>query len=129
MFVSEVLDSHFNRITGKVDRYSRNGSGFVMENLTDIHLYICKYNPLRAGSWIDLPPHLKKKVERQGTLLNIKSSDNKCFLHCILASKYAFTSNRNSSDTYQHLLDEFNVRKKSLKYYNRGPRTVKGLVR
>ena len=61
----------------------QQGSGFNIGNVSYIDLSILKSTPLKA-SYIDLPKDIKNKKE----IINIKNTDNKCFLWSILAHLY-----------------------------------------
>ena len=56
------------------------GSGWVFMEVIKLILQIDKWDPLKASSYIDLPPELKNKK----ALINMKNTDNKCFLWCVL---------------------------------------------
>ena len=56
------------------------GSGWVFEEVIRLILKIDKWDPLKASSYIDLPKELKNKK----AIINMKNTDNKCFLWCVL---------------------------------------------
>ena len=56
------------------------GSGWVLTVIESIKLHTAKWDPLNAGSYIDLPPNLKNKK----AIINMKNQDDKCFLWCVL---------------------------------------------
>ena len=56
------------------------GSGWVFMEVIRLILKIDKWDPIKASSYIDLPPELKNKK----ALINMKNTDNKCFLWCVL---------------------------------------------
>ena len=56
------------------------GSGWIFIEVIRLILKIDKWDPLKASSYIDLPPELKNKK----ALINMKNTDNKCFLWCVL---------------------------------------------
>ena len=57
-----------------------DGSGWVFMEVIRLILQIDKWDPLKASSYIDLPPELKNKK----ALINMKNTDNKCFLWSVL---------------------------------------------
>ena len=71
--VSEIFEA-----TQKVEQ--AEGSGWVFMEVIRLILKIDKWDPLKASSYIDLPPELKNKK----ALINMKNEDNKCFLWCVL---------------------------------------------
>ena len=50
-------------------------SGWYLESIINITLHTAKWDPLNAGSYIDLPPYLKNKK----AIINMKNQDDKCF--------------------------------------------------
>ena len=108
--LDELLEQHLNRIADKIDKYCRNGSGYVMEGVSELNIYICKYTPLQGGSWIETPQDLQKK---KCSLLNIQSTDDKCFLHCAAAVKHPLPRSKknvkNQPKSYEPFLSEFDT--------------------
>ena len=45
-----------------------------------IVLHTTRWDPINAGSYIDLPPFLKNKK----AIINMKNEDNECFKWCVL---------------------------------------------
>ena len=56
------------------------GSGWVFVEIIDLTLHTSKWDPLNAGSYIDLPKALKDKK----AIINMKNEDDKCFLWSVL---------------------------------------------
>ena len=56
------------------------GSGWIFIEVIRLILKIDKWDPLKASSYIDLPPELKNKK----ALINMQNTDNKCFLWSVL---------------------------------------------
>ena len=54
-------------------------SGLIISNINNIHIMYNKYNPTRAGKYIELPEWIKKKK----ACINIKNQDDKCFKYSI----------------------------------------------
>ena len=109
--INEVLNLHFDQLAGKIDVYSRNGSGWIMRNILDIHLNITKYTPLGGGSHMDLPGALQK---RKFSLLNIETHDDRCFLYACAAQKFPITDparrhRKKIASEYDEKLDHFDV--------------------
>ena len=62
----------------------QQGSGFNIGTVSYIDLNILKSTPLKASSYIDLAKDIKNKK----AIINIKNTENKCFLWIILAHLY-----------------------------------------
>ena len=65
----------------EIDQYERLGSGWIFDKFKCAHLELAKYNPLAASGSVSVP----KKVKNMRSVLNITSSDNKCFLYALAA--------------------------------------------
>ena len=82
--LEEKLNFSMQEIVRQVDKYLKNGSGWVYEETSKIDLYVYKYKPFRGGTYIPTPsPYNKKK----NSLVNIKNDDDQCFLYCIQAAR------------------------------------------
>ena len=53
--------------------------GLKIRNISNIHIMYNKYNPTRAGKYIELPEWIKKKK----ACVNMKNQDDKCFQYSI----------------------------------------------
>ena len=56
------------------------GSGWVLQEVENLTLHTVIWDPVRAGSYIELPKFLKNKQ----AIINMKNQDNKCFMWCVL---------------------------------------------
>ena len=56
------------------------GSGWVFLNVKKLVLHTTRWDPINAGSYIDLPEALKNKQ----AIINMKNQDEKCFMWSIL---------------------------------------------
>ena len=72
--ISETVDQMLNTIT----MFGSHGSGWVVDEISRINIFSAKLSPIRAGSYIPLPPILKKQ---QRSVVNFhNTSDHNCFL-------------------------------------------------
>ena len=56
------------------------GSGWVFQKVEKLVLHTTRWDPIKAGSYIDLPPFLKNKK----AIVNMKNQDEKCFMWSVL---------------------------------------------
>ena len=56
------------------------GSGWVFVEVKNLTLHTVIWDPVSAGSYIELPKFLKNKQ----AIINMKNQDNKCFMWCVL---------------------------------------------
>ena len=68
------LDKLFQKILYRIDNWINEGSGWIVESMN-----ISADSPLVGSTYIELPDELKNSMKG---LINMKSSDNKCFLWC-----------------------------------------------
>lgn len=54
-------------------------SGLIIDKIVYIHMMYNKYNPTRAGNYIELPMRIKSKR----ACINIKNEDDKCFKYSV----------------------------------------------
>ena len=79
--VEEVFNEMIDEIETAIQRTeSAQSSGWYLESIINLTLHTAKWDPLNAGSYIDLPAFLKNKKAR----INMKNLDEKCFMWCVL---------------------------------------------
>eukprot|EP00116_Pleurobrachia_bachei_P004199 sb/3464461/ len=69
--------------------YERFGSGWIFDSHQCSKLELAKYSPLSGCGYVSLP----KKLRDIKSLLNIRSTDNRCFLYCLLAHLFPVKRN------------------------------------
>ena len=78
---NEIYQEMKDEIEEEIQKVEQaEGSGWVFLEVENVTLHISIWNPLNAGSYIDLPKELKNKK----ALINMQNEDNKCFLWCVL---------------------------------------------
>ena len=79
--LDEVYEEMLEEIEEEIQKVQdAEGSGWqfmVIENLT---LHTTRWDPINAGSYIDLPPFFKNKK----AIINMKNEGNECFKWCVL---------------------------------------------
>ena len=63
----------------KVQKWLREGSGWLIESVDSIYINISVYNPLAGSPYIQLIKELKHSRK---DLINIQIEDNECFRWC-----------------------------------------------
>ena len=82
--VMDVMSSMADDIEKQIESSQLGKSNIVIEKINKITIHYDKYNPTRAGSYIELP----KWVSSKKACINIKNEDNKCFKYCIQCSVF-----------------------------------------
>ena len=79
--VGEILKEMVDEIETAIQKTENaQGSGWVLVKVINITLHTAKWDPLNAGSYIELPEFLKNKK----AIINMKNQDDKCFMWCVL---------------------------------------------
>ena len=79
--VGEVYNEMADEIEASIQKVENTeGSGWVLDKIKNLTLHTAKWDPLNAGSYIDLPANLKNKK----AIINMKNQDNECFKWCVL---------------------------------------------
>ena len=77
----EIYKEMTDEIEEKIQKVENTeGSGWVFVEVENLTLYTDIWDPLKVGSYIDLPKELKNKK----AIINMKNEDNKCFLWSVL---------------------------------------------
>ena len=73
------LNDAFNNKCDLLDKWQGEGSGWIIDEVNDIHININKYEPLSGSSYISLPNELQHSSKG---LINIKNKDIYRFKWC-----------------------------------------------
>ena len=81
----EIYDEIIDEIEEEIQKtQDAEGSGWVFVEVENLTLHTSKWNPINAGSYIDLPEALKNKK----AIINVKNQDEECFKWCVLRALY-----------------------------------------
>ena len=78
--VKEILFNVIRTILDKISIYQMNGSGWYFKEVINLEIHTVDLNPMRGSSYIPLPDWIIRKK----AILNIRNTDDKCFLWCVL---------------------------------------------
>ena len=59
--IEQKYDEFMGRIKGEIENWSLQGSGWEVESIELAYVNVAKYQPLRGGIYLPLPPDLEKK--------------------------------------------------------------------
>ena len=59
--IKEEFDSYVERTKGEIESWSVSGSGWVVDEIETAYVNVARYQPLRGGTYLDLPLKLKNK--------------------------------------------------------------------
>ena len=72
--IDEAINKAIPRILEILEKWTQRGSGWVVDRVELLWLDIARYEPLKGGSYIPLPP----EVERKKVVINVKNEDDHC---------------------------------------------------
>jgi hypothetical protein len=75
------LDEAKQKITQSFVVSQKEGSGWVLDEILHLDLNLAHYAPVKGSNYVPLPSKLKTKK----AIINIKNSENKCFMWSVLA--------------------------------------------
>ena len=73
------LDKSFQEILYRIENWINEGYGWIIESMQVQYVNISVYSPFIGSIYIELPDKLKTPMKGR---INIKNSDNKCFIRC-----------------------------------------------
>ena len=82
------------KIWNNFDCWMKNGSGYRIERIKNIQLTIAKYNPIFGTSYLKTP----KSIIGKHAVINIRDSDDLCFLWAVLSALKITDVKNNQSD-------------------------------
>ena len=93
--IYEIYDEIRDEIEEEIQKtQDAVGSGWVFEEVENLALHTSKWDPINAGSYIELPTILKNKK----AIINMKNQDDKCFMWSVLRALYPKDTNPDRID-------------------------------
>ena len=78
---NEIYDEMVEEILEEIDMArDAESSGWRFEKVIKLVLHTTRWEPVNAGSYIELPQELKNRK----AIINMKNQDDKCFMWCVL---------------------------------------------
>ena len=91
-------------IETNIDKWTKEGSGWVVSRVETMYVNIAKYAPLKGSSYIELPKYLKNKK----ALINVKNEDQKCLMWALLCALHPVGKNSDRVSKYEPYENELN---------------------
>ena len=107
VMIYKKIDAAFRKILESIDAFVNNGSGWSINKIEFVDLHLGNYRELRGGCIhaVHLPVRLKNKK----SLLNIRCTDNKCFVYCVAAKLFPAKDNKGRVSKYKKYIKYFNT--------------------
>ena len=119
--LEDAMDKAIHDMWQFRSKHEKNeGTGWQFNRVMQCRLFMGTFRPLKGSQYIPLP----YSIVKTRSVLNIKNSDDKCFLWCVLAHLHHIEGpNANRVTEYLHLKDTVNI--KGIKF----PVTVNDIVK
>ena len=90
--LNPLLNQFIDEVKGEIEAWSEKGSGWIMDKILKAFINVARYQPMRGGSYMELPTKLKNKK----AILNIQNRrDNECLRWSIRAALFPAPRGRN----------------------------------
>jgi len=103
--IKESIQHMLNNVENQMDNFIRNGSGHIVDSFNFIDVRIIQYKPIRGSSYIPLPAWVNSKK----AVINVKNSDDKCFLWSVLSALHEQRKNAERVSKYKQYENTLNV--------------------
>ena len=103
--IDVAVQKAFTEIQKRIEKWTREGSGWTVTKVLNVHLYFAKYTPLKVSSYIELPKYLQTKK----AIVNVKNRhDDECLKWALLSSLYPAHDNPHRVSKYKDHEKELN---------------------
>ena len=104
--IDEILEAHFQKLCVLIDNFEFNGSGWILDEIVNVHLNVLEYKPIYGSTYFALPPQLASKK----AIINVQNKDEKCFVWAVLAAikldeKFTHPERISHYEKYEHDLN------------------------
>ena len=79
-----LLNQFIHEVKGEIEVWSERGSGWIMDKILKAFINVAQYQPMRGGSYMELPTKLKNKK----AIINVKNRDNQCLRWALRAALF-----------------------------------------
>ena len=97
--IIESLTKAQSAIEANIDKWTRKGSGWVVDCGETIYVNIAKYQPLKGSSNTQLADYLKRKL----AIINVKNQDDQCLKWALLSALLPDGRNPHRLSKYNHM--------------------------
>ena len=94
--INNALKGALEEILESLAKYTREGSGWVEEEVLSIDISTARYVLIKGGSYNPLPVW----IQRKHAIVNVRNNDNKCFQWAIRSALYPVEKNPERPSKY-----------------------------
>lgn len=96
--LTQAIEDSVKQVLLQIEKLEASKSNLIFKKITKIAIHYDKYDPTRAGIYIDLPRFIKLKK----ACVNIKNKDNKCFKYCVQCVVYDKINKEHPEELYHY---------------------------
>ena len=102
--IENAIEEGHQRIDSQIDKWTKEGSGWVVTRVMCLYVNIAKYQPLTGSSYMELPDTLTRKK----AIINVKNDDQKCLMWSLLSARHPVKKNAQRVNKYFGFAKELN---------------------
>ena len=102
--IENAIAKGHQAIDAQMDKWTKEGSGWVVTRVLCLYVNISKYTPLKGSSYMELPKYLKKKE----AIINVRNQDNECLKWALLSARHPVKKNAQRVNKYFGFAKELN---------------------
>ena len=102
--IENAIEEGHQRIDSQIDKWTKEGSGWVVTRVMCLYVNIAKYQPLTGSSYMELPDTLKSKK----AIINVKNDDQKCLMWSLFSARHPVKKNAQRVNKYFGFAKELN---------------------
>ena len=96
--IETFLKEAYAQLDKHVDKFTNDGSGWILDNVLSLSVNFSKYTPLKGSSFIVLPKYLQTKK----AIVNVKNDDQECLKWALLSALHPAKDNPHRVNKYMH---------------------------
>ena len=93
--VNDLYLKMTDKIVEGIKIHNKGGSNFIFKQTLSLEIHTVQYEPLGGSSYIELPESLANKK----AIINLKNTDNKCFMWAVTRALHPAKDNSERIDT------------------------------
>ena len=82
--LNPLLNQFIHEVKGEIEAWPEKGSGWIMDKILKAFINVAQYQPMRGGSYMELPTKLKNKR----AIINVQNRDNQCLRWALRAALF-----------------------------------------
>ena len=91
-YIKIEFQDFIQNVNGEIEYWSKHGSGWVLERIMLAYVNVARYQPLRGGTFLELPTKLKNKK----AIINVQNRDNECLKWALRATLFSLKDGKDA---------------------------------